>query len=439
MASILIIDDEENIRSSLRSALERRGHEVALAANLSEGRASLDDSCDVIFLDVMLPDGNGLDLLKQIRIDYPEQTVVMISGHAGIDMAVDAIKAGAYDFIEKPVTLDRVLVIIDNAVRKRNLEREKERLSSKLYGDLIGQSPAIKKLKQDIARSAPKASRFLITGENGTGKELVANLVHRSGRHSDGPFIAVNCAALPTDLVEAELFGHTAGAFTGASKKRRGRFLEADKGSIFLDEIGEMPLPAQAKILRAIEESEITPVGADQSIKIDTVLIAASNRDLSLMVGEGKFREDLYFRLNVVRFEIPPLRKRKEDIRLLADHFLAKFAADSGSAPKILHKPALAYLDEYDFPGNVRELRNLMERVSIYVDKNEVGKEELARLIPSLAPTESMPLKEAVEDFERAFIGSALAKNDHNVAETARSLGLERSHLYKKLRKYDLK
>jgi len=439
MASILIIDDEENIRSSLKSALERRGHDISLAENIAEAQKAIDDSFDVVFLDVMLPDGNGLDLLNKIRGENPEQTIVMISGHAGIDMAVEAIKAGAYDFIEKPITLDRVLVIIENAVRKRNLENEKERLSSRLYGELIGDSPEIKKLKKDIARSAPKASRFLITGENGTGKELIANLIHRSGRHDDGSFVTVNCAALPSELVESELFGHTAGAFTGAAKKRKGRFLEADKGTIFLDEIGEMPMAAQAKILRAIENNEITPVGSDQSIGIDTVLIAASNRDLSDLVKSGNFREDLFFRLNVVRFAIPPLRERKEDIPLLADYFLAKFAADSGIEPKMLQKPALEFLTVYNFPGNIRELRNLMERVNIYIDKDEVSRDDLARLMPSLGSDESVTLKESVENFERDFIRSALARNRQNVTETARSLGLERSHLYKKLRKYDLK
>ncbi len=439
MAQILVIDDEENIRSSLKSALERRGHEVSLAVNISEGQKAVGDSYDVVFLDVMLPDGNGLDLLHRIRLENPEQTVVMISGHAGIDTAVEAIKAGAYDFIEKPITLDRVLVIIDNAVRKRNLEEEKERLSSRLYGELIGDSGAIKKLKKDIARSASKALRFLITGENGTGKELVANLIHRSGRHAEGPFVTVNCAALPSELVESELFGHTAGAFTGAAKKRKGRFLEADKGTIFLDEIGDMPLPAQAKILRAIENNEITPVGSDQSVNIDTVLIAASNRDISKMVKEEKFREDLFFRLNVVRFEIPPLRERKEDIPLLADYFLAKFSADSGTEPKILLKPALEFLASYDFPGNIRELRNLMERISIYVEQNEVGRDDLARLMPSLGSDPATPLKEAVENFERDYIRAALARHKQNVTDTARSLELERSHLYKKLRKYGLK
>ncbi len=439
MASILIIDDEENIRASLQGALERRGHDVRTAATLSEGRNSVSDDIDVVFLDVMLPDGNGLDLLKEILSRNAKQTVVMISGQAGIDTAVDAIKTGAYDFIEKPISLDRVLVIIDNALKKRNLEEEKERLALKLYGDLIGESKPIKDLKKNIAISAPKATRFLITGENGTGKELVANLIHRSCKYSSGPFVAVNCAALPAELVEAELFGHTAGAFTGASRKRKGRFAEADSGTLFLDEIADLPLPAQAKILRAIENSEITPVGSDQSIKVHGNLIAASNRDLVDLVKEGKFREDLYFRLNVVRLTIPPLRERIEDISLLAEYFLLKFASETGIIPKSITKSGLRVLEKYPFPGNIRELRNLMERINIYIEKQDVDEKDLLPLLPSSQQLGKKSLKEAVDDFEKDFISQTLSRFSDNVSEAARELGLERSHLYKKLRKYDLK
>lgn len=439
MASILIIDDEENIRNSLSNALERRGHRVTTAENFAEGLNYTDEEFDITFLDVMLPDGNGLDLLKNFLTADPAGTIVMISGHAGIDMAVEAIKAGAYDFIEKPVSLDRVMVLIENAVRQSHLEAEKERLSSRLYGDLIGNSGPMKELKRNIAKSAPKATRFLITGENGTGKELVAHLIHRSGKNSNGPFIAINCAALPAELVEAELFGHTAGAFTGAAKKRRGRFLEADGGTLFLDEIGEMPMPAQAKILRAIESGEITPVGSDKPEKFSCILIAATNRDPRRMIEENKFREDLYFRLNVVRFEIPPLRKRTEDITLLSEHFLIRFAAESGGRVKVLTKDALEYLGRYPFPGNVRELRNLMERINIYIDPGEVTRAHLESLMPTARQDRDESLKEAVEKYEKSVIDSALTRHDRNVAETARALGLERSHLYKKLRKYHLK
>ncbi len=436
MAKILIVDDEENIRSSLKSALDRRGHETVTAASYAEGNKYTTASFDVIFLDVMLEDGNGLELLEEILKRNRQQIVVMISGHADVDMAVRAIQAGAYDFIEKPLSLDRILVTIDNAVKTNILRAEAGRLASLAYGDFIGESPAIRSLQSDIARSAPKAKRFLILGENGTGKELVANMIHRLGRYSDGPFVAVNCAALPAELVESELFGHTKGAFTGAGKSRRGRFLEAHSGTIFLDEISEMPLDAQAKILRAIETSQITPVGADTPIAVDCNIIAASNRNLEQMAKEGTFRQDLYYRLNVVQFQLPPLRERKEDIPLLADYFLQRFARESGTTAKVLADDALKLIASYDFPGNIRELKNLMERIHIYSEHHTVTAVDIKPFLPQLQGKEIKTLKEAVLEFEREYIEQALSRNHGNMTETARQLGLERSHLYKKVKRY---
>jgi two-component system nitrogen regulation response regulator NtrX len=439
MAKILVIDDEENTRTSLKSALDRRGHSVVTGGSFAEGARMAGAGFEIIFLDVMLPDGNGLELLKDILTRDPGQIVIIISGHAGIEMAVEAIKSGAYDFIEKPFSLDRVLVTLDNAARKKQLVDETSRLSSILYGELIGESELIKKLKADIARSAPKTSRFLILGENGTGKELAAYMIHRHSRYANGPFIPVNCAALPHELVEAELFGHTTGAFTGASKSRKGRFIEAEGGSIFLDEISEMPRAAQAKILRVLEDSKITAVGSDKFKEVTCNFIAASNKNLADMVADGKFREDLLFRINVVQYTMPPLRDRKNDIPILADYFLRRFAHETGGKEKELAIRAIGILKDYQYPGNVRELKNLMERVNIYCDGPTIKAADIKSIIPPSSRSESVSLREAVSDFERRRIESALADSRGNISETARRLGLERSHLYKKMKKLGLK
>jgi DNA-binding NtrC family response regulator len=439
MSKILIIDDEENIRNSLKSALERRRHSVVTASDFRQGEEFSDGHFDIIFLDILLPDGNGIDLLNRILKKNNRQTVVMISGHADIDTAVKAIQSGAYDFIEKPISLDRILITIENAVLKNNLAFEKERMSILLYGDLIGRTSKIEKLKNDVVRSAPKALRFLILGENGTGKELIANMIHRHSSLSNGPFITVNCAALPSELVESELFGHVAGAYTGATKNRRGRFLEADGGTIFLDEISEMNPAAQAKILRVIETGEINPVGADKTINVKCCIIAASNRDIKDMISKGQFREDLYFRLNVVQFDMPPLRERKDDIALLAEYFLNRFANETGNEPKKLSADAILFLRDYDFPGNVRELKNIMERVNIYCERSQAGIDDIKMLIPGGRYPRLVNLKIAEKQFERQYIESALSMTGGNIAEAARQLGLERSHLYKKMKKYNIK
>jgi len=437
MAKILIIDDEENIRSSLKSALTRRNYETVTAATLGEGEKYWSAGFDVIFLDIMLPDGNGIDLLKKIVSKNPNQPVVMISGHADIETAIEAIRIGAYDFIEKPLSLDRVLITIDNALKQSRLTSEKDRLTSKVYGDFIGQSPAIDKLKSDIEKSASKASQFLILGENGTGKELAAHMIHEKSRFPDGPFVAINCAALPSELVESELFGHVAGAFTGASKSRRGKFVEADGGSIFLDEISEMSADAQAKMLRVIETRQVTPVGSDKTIGFTGNIIAASNRNLIDMIELGKFREDLLYRLNVVQFTIPPLRERTDDIQLLADYFLNRFASESGAIAKHLTTDAISHLRNYSFPGNIRELKHLMERVNIYCETDKVMPDDLKPLMPRVTSKELLTLKDAVDDFEREYIQSTINANNGNMTETARQLGIERSLLYKKLKRLE--
>jgi two-component system nitrogen regulation response regulator NtrX len=438
MARVLIIDDEDNIRVALKSALEKRGHEIVTAATRREGAEFSRAAFDVIFLDVLLPDGNGIDLLQDILLRNPKQLVVMISGHADIETAVKATRLGAYDFLEKPLSLDRILVTVENATKAGRLLSERDRLARRVYGEFIGESSAVRQIKQEIQRSAPKAGRFLILGENGTGKELVAHLIHQQGKHAAGPFVAVNCAALPKELVESELFGHTQGAFTGATHARKGRFLEAHGGTIFLDEIGDMPLEAQAKILRVIENAELSSVGSDKTVPVDCVIIAASNRNLEQLVNEQRFRQDLYYRLNVITIHLPPLRERRDDIVLLADYFLARFATESASEKKTLSADAVAYLQQLALPGNVRELKNLMERANIYCDTSLVTAKELRALAPSHATSSfNTTLKEAVDRFEEEFIRGALARNDGNMAETARQLGVERSHLYKKLKKFE--
>jgi len=437
MARILIIDDEENIRRSLKTALEKRNHDTVTASGFHEGDEFARAGFDVIFLDVMMPDGNGLDLLKTFLSRDSRQIVVMISGHANIDTAVEAIRAGAYDFIEKPLSLDRVLITIDNATRTSRLLNQQKQLTSRLYGEFIGENEKIRRLRDDVVLSSAKTTRFLITGENGTGKELIAHLIHRSGQYADGPFVAVNCAALPAELVEAELFGHLPGAFTGAGKGRKGRFLEADRGSIFLDEISEMPLPAQAKILRVVETRTVTAVGADKPVKIECNIIAASNRNLEKQVEEEKFRQDLLYRLNVVQFHIPPLRERRDDIPLLAMYFLNLFSAETKTGIRELAGDALDFLKSLDYPGNTRELKNLMERVNIYCDKRHIGQADLKNLIPRTTAPGGDTLKEAVSTFERDYINTAVARNSGNISAAARELGLERSHLYKKIRKYE--
>lgn len=437
MAKILIVDDEENIRRSLKAALERRQHDIVTAASVDEGRRFSRAGFDLVILDVMLPDGSGIDLLTELLAADPQQPVLIISGQADIDIAVQAIRAGAYDFLEKPLSLDKLLVLIDNATRTRTLRSQNQQLASRLYGEVVGQSAPMQQLREQVLRAAGRTTRFLITGENGTGKELIAHLVHENGSYADGPFVAVNCAALPGELVESELFGHTAGSFTGATRRRRGQFMEADGGSIFLDEISEMPLEAQAKLLRVIENREFTPVGSDKPEQFEGNIISASNRNLREAVAAGRFREDLLYRLNVVELKIPPLRERPGDIAELARHFLKRFGEECGQRPRSLADASVQLLERHPFPGNVRELKNLMERANIYADSDVIEPELLHGLVPSGLGDDFPPLKDATRRFELEYIRRAIARADGNYAKAARELGLERSHLYKKIKQLE--
>ncbi len=434
---ILIIDDEPAIRQSLRTALGRRDWEIVTAASIGEGEQFASADFDCILLDIYLPDGSGLDLLHRLKASQPHTPVVMISGNADIDDAVRAVKEGAFDFLQKPLVLERVIVTIENATRSRRLTSENARLVDRVFGQLIGVSPVIEEIRRLIARAAPRTDRFLITGENGTGKELVAHLIHSQSRFADGPFVPVNCAALPKELIESELFGHTAGAFTGARKARSGYFKAADGGSIFLDEIAELTPTAQAKLLRVLETREVTPVGSEKPTTVTGTIIAATNRDLESEIRSGRFREDLFYRLNVVAVALPPLRERGDDIPILADYFLSRLAAESGEAVRRLEPSSLELLRKQTWRGNVRELRNLMERVHIYATGEDVTPELLLTLLPRIPDSTSESLRNATARFERDYIETAIARHDGNIAAAARELGLERSHLYKKLKRLE--
>jgi two-component system nitrogen regulation response regulator NtrX len=443
---ILIVDDEPAIQAALRGVLEDEGYRVTTVGSGEDAVQVVgDDVPDVVFLDIWMPGIGGLETLaelKRVRADVP---VVMISGHGTIETAVKATRLGAYDFIEKPLSLEKTLLTVVRALEHGQLERENARLRAELSerSELIGTSDAICRLRENIALAAPTNGRVLIQGENGSGKEVVARAIHAQSARAQGPFVDVNCAAIPEELIESELFGHEKGAFTGAVGRRRGRFELAHGGTLFLDEVGDMTLKTQAKVLRALEEQAFERVGGKDTVRVDVRVIAASNRDLDAMIREGRFRDDLYYRLAVIPLEVPPLRERKEDIPLLVEHFLALAAADNGRRPKALSGEALAYFIAYDWPGNVRELRNMLERLVIMSRRDVVHVDDLpAPLRPKdevgAADSRERSLKEAREGFERAYILAELRTHDWNMTRTAERLGIERSHLYRKIKAYGI-
>jgi len=437
MPKILIIDDDYEIRSTLGAALKRRDYTVDQAIDIKAAREKIGGAYDVILLDVMLPDGSGVELLGEIAAEDDHPPVIMMSGVAGIETAVKSIRLGAADFLEKPLMFDRVLVTIENALTRKRLEEENLALSERAYGRLIGDSAPMKKIKKEIETTAARSSRFLILGENGTGKELVARMIHAGGKYASGRFVPVNCAALPSELIESELFGHIKGSFTGAAADKTGRFIEADRGSIFLDEIADMQAEAQAKILRVLESGEVRPVGSSDTRTVELNVIAATNREILKLVDEGSFRQDLFYRLNVVTFNLPPLRERPEDIPELYEYFLGLFARQSGRRLAAIAPDGMELLRSYRYPGNVRELKNIAERITIYIDKPEATAADITSLIPQEIGETFAPLKEAMEEFEADYIARAIDICGGNMTEAARRLGLERSHLYKKLKKLD--
>ncbi len=441
---VLIVDDEPAIQSALRGVLEDEGYRVTAVGSGTEAIGVVgDETPDVVFLDIWMPGLDGLDTLAEIKRVRPETAVVMISGHGTIETAVKATRLGAYDFIEKPLSLDKTLVILDRALEHARLESENASLREKLdeRSQIIGESPVIRALREQIAMAAPTNGRVLIYGENGSGKELVARAVHALSARHDRAFVEVNCAAIPEELIESELFGHEKGAFTGAHSRRRGRFELADGGTIFLDEIGDMSLKTQAKVLRALEEQSFERVGGKDTIKVDVRVIAASNRDLQNLIRHGRFRDDLFYRLSVIPIEVPPLRARTEDIPLLIDHFIRVFSADNGKRVKTLSGEALAYFLAYDWPGNVRELRNMVERLVIMAPRDLIDAEDVpAPLRPkeTVGETRERTLREARDNFERAYILAELRANEWNMTRTAERLGIERSHLYRKIKGYSI-
>jgi two-component system nitrogen regulation response regulator NtrX len=444
MAKILIIDDEASIRSALAGILEDEGHKAVLCESGEEAIAHFArDEFDLAILDLWLPGIDGLSVLERLN-GAGAPPVIVISGHANIDMAVRATRLGAYDFLEKPLSLERVLLTVNHALADRKLRDQVRDLRRHFTLEelLIGESEAMKKLDQQIRSAAPTATRVLITGENGSGKEIVARTLHRLSARAEQAFIDVNCAAIPDELIESELFGHRKGAFTGAIDDRKGKFELADGGTIFLDEIGDMSVKTQAKVLRVLQEQTFQRVGGQQTIRVDARVIAATNKDLEAEISGGTFRSDLYYRLNVLPIEVPPLRARGNDVVLLAEHFLRRFAADTGAPKKKLSAGAATKLKMYHWPGNVRELRNVIERLAILLPGDTIEAEDMhleARADGPVTVDSKLTLKEARDEFEKQYILGRLREFAGNVSRTADALGVERSNLYRKLHAYGIR
>jgi two-component system nitrogen regulation response regulator NtrX len=444
MAKILIIDDEPGIRTTLSDILTDEGHRTTTCESGEEGIAQYArDEFDLIILDLWLPGIDGLAVLERLRA-AGAPPIIVISGHGNVDMAVRATRLGAYDFLEKPLSLERVLLTVNHALADRKLREQVRDLRRHLSLEelLIGDSDVMKKLDQQVRSAAPSNGRVLITGENGSGKEIVARTLHRLSHRAEQPFIDVNCAAIPEELIESELFGHRKGAFTGAIDERKGKFELADGGSLFLDEIGDMSVKTQAKVLRVLQEQTFQKVGGQQTIAVDVRVIAATNKDLEAEIASGSFRSDLYYRLNVIPIEVPPLRSRGNDIVLLSDYFLRRFAAETGAPRKKLAAGAITKLKAYHWPGNVRELRNVIERLAILIQADTIEAEDIqlgtrAEAVPEIAA--NLTLKEARDEFEKQYILSRLREFAGNVSRTADALGVERSNLYRKLHAYGIR
>src|SRR6516162_1454629 len=440
MPRILIVDDEPGIRQSLKGVFEDEGFSTETVSTGEDCLRKLDeDSYDLVLLDIWLPGIDGLETLRTLREKSPLTHVIMISGHATIATAVIATKLGAFDFIEKPLSLEHTLLTARNALAHRRLEQVNDLLRHQLEErfNIVGESIPIKALRKQIAIVAPTNSRVLIYGESGTGKELVSRNIHFMSNRSSAPFIEVNCAAIPEELIESELFGHTKGSFTGASESKKGKFELADGGTLFLDEIGDMSIKTQAKVLRVLEEQSFQPIGAPAGIRVDVRVITATNKNLQSEIAAGRFREDLFYRLNVIPFFVPPLRERREDIPILARYFMTVFSAEHGRGPKDFSSEALDMLVDYSWPGNVRELRNEIERLVIMVQDDTIQAQDLS-LPNGSGPSRASTLHEARAQYEREFILSKLKENNWNISQTARLLGLERSYLYRKMKNYGI-
>lgn len=442
-ALVLIVDDEEGIRETLSGILEDEGYESITASSGEEAIKKIKENApDVILLDVWLTGMDGIQTLQEIKATHPDMPVIIISGHANIEIAVKATRMGAYDLLEKPLSIEKVLLAVERAFEKRNLELENRMLRENLLKKfrMVGESVKIKQLKEQIKMAAQSNSRVLILGESGSGKELVAQLLHENSLRTAGPFIEVNCAAIPQELIESELFGHEKGSFTGAFERKKGKFELADAGTLFLDEIGDMSLQTQAKVLRVIETQEFQRVGGSKNIKVDVRIISATNKDLAEEVKKNNFREDLYFRLNVIPIRVPPLRERPDDIPALVDNFLDLFATEYGQQKKEIPIDVLKMLQKYSWPGNIRELKNVLERLVIMTPSKTISTGDI--FMPESTGSDYFSfttLKDAREAFEKDFIMKKLDENAWNISKTAEVLDMERSNLHRKIKAYDIK
>lgn len=447
MSSILIIDDEKEICESLKMILEYENYNVDYSVNVIDGMKNLESNqFDLLLLDIQMPQKTGFEILKWISNNKIQINVIMISAHSSLDNAVKATKLGAFDFIEKPIDRDKLLISVRNALKTSELIKENKKLKENLYEEtkILGKSDAIKNILETIGRVAKTDARILITGENGTGKELVAREIHKQSNRSERELVEVNCAAIPNDLIESELFGHEKGAFTGAMQKRIGKFEKANGSTLFLDEIGDMSLQAQAKVLRAIEDGKIERVGGNSKIEVDVRIISATNKDLTEEIKNGNFREDLFHRLNVIPLNVPPLRERKEDIPLLTDYFINQICKKNKYPLKEISKDGVKLLKSMEWSGNVRELRNLIERLVIMIPGNEITAENIKTYanVSSGVADDLLNVSNSFQDFkekaEKAFILKQLEINNWNISKTASVLEIQRSHLYNKMKKYNI-
>ena len=453
MANILVIDDEPGIRTVLRDIFEDEKYTVYDAGDGIKGLEVLSSEViHLVVLDVWLPGMGGIDVLKKIKEEYPEIEVIIISGHANIDLAVKAVKLGAFDFLEKPLSLDKILTLARNATAMNALKTENKKLKSSIIPEveMIGESEPMEKIRATIGQTAASDAKVLITGDNGTGKELVARELHRRSSRASMPFVEVNCAAIPDSLIESELFGHEKGAFTGALAKRKGKFESADGGTLFLDEVADMSLSAQAKVLRVIQEMRFEKVGSEETREVDVRIIAATNKDIQKEIAEGRFREDLFFRLNVVPIHVPPLAERKEDIPLLIEHFVALMRRTENVRARSFSDEAEAFLLGYSWPGNVRELKNFIERVTIMSGEEVIDLDTASGFLnaaednrlrvsnPLIERFSDMKLSEARDEFEKMLLLQKLEESEYNITKAAQSLGIYPSNLHGKIKKFGI-
>jgi two-component system, NtrC family, nitrogen regulation response regulator NtrX len=446
MAKILLVDDEINIVKTLTAILQDEDHTVSSCGNGKDALSFINkNDIDLIFLDVWLPDIDGVEVLEKINKTNPDVAIIMISGHASIDIAVKSTRMGAFDFLEKPLSMQRIITSLNNALERVNLRKENIRLRKEatMEDEMIGTSESIMEVKNIIQTAAGTNARVFITGENGTGKELVAKAIHKNSKRSFKPMVKVNCAAIPDELIESELFGHEKGSFTGAINKRLGKFEVANGGTIFLDEICDMSASAQAKVLRVLQEQQFERVGGNDPVTVDVRVIAATNIDVKKAIEEGKFREDLYYRLNVIPIHVPSLVERKKDIPLLSEYFLSLFSKEHGLGEKEVTERGMKFIMKYQWPGNVRELRNIIERLCIMVESDIIDKDDIEKHIGSydyedVISRDISTLKQAREDFEKEYIIRALKKNNGNITTTSKELGIERTNLHRKVKQYNI-